>query len=67
MVEMITHMGKIMGKRTIAEFVEHEDIIAALEQIGVDFAQGYAIGKPEPFDLDADIAGVQPTSSKRVA
>jgi diguanylate cyclase (GGDEF)-like protein/PAS domain S-box-containing protein len=50
MVEMIARIGKLMGKRTIAEFVESDQIIEALRQIGVDCAQGYAIGRPQPFD-----------------
>jgi EAL domain-containing protein (putative c-di-GMP-specific phosphodiesterase class I) len=50
MVEMIHHIGKVMGKRTIAEFVESEGIVAALKEIGVDYAQGYAIARPQPFD-----------------
>jgi diguanylate cyclase (GGDEF)-like protein/PAS domain S-box-containing protein len=49
MVEMIAHIAKVSGKRSIAECVESEWDIAALERLGVDFAQGYAIGKPEPF------------------
>ena len=55
MVEMISHIGKIMGKRTVAEFVESDEIITALTQIGVDFAQGYAVGRPEPFDVHSEI------------
>lgn len=49
MVEMIVHLAKVSRKRTIAECVESEWDIAALKRLGVDFAQGYAIGKPEPF------------------
>lgn len=49
MVEMIHPIGKVMGKRTIAEFVESDGIIAALKTIGVDYAQGYAIARPQPF------------------
>jgi diguanylate cyclase (GGDEF)-like protein len=50
MVEMIVHVAKVMGKSTIAEFVESDEILAALREIGVDYAQGYAIGKPAPFE-----------------
>jgi EAL domain-containing protein (putative c-di-GMP-specific phosphodiesterase class I) len=50
MVEMIVHVAKVMGKRTIAEFVESGEILTALREIGVDYAQGYAIGKPAPFE-----------------
>jgi EAL domain-containing protein (putative c-di-GMP-specific phosphodiesterase class I) len=49
MVEMIVHVARVMGKSTIAEFVESEEILEALREIGVDYAQGYAIGRPSPF------------------
>ena len=39
-----------MGKRTIAEYVEDEDILRCLQEIGVDYAQGYGIEKPRPLD-----------------
>ena len=55
MVEMIHHIGKVMGKRTIAEFVESEGIVAALKEIGVDYAQGYAIARPQPFDASTKL------------
>lgn len=50
MVEMINHIGHVMGMQTVAEFVESPQILGALRSIGVDYAQGYAIGRPEPFD-----------------
>jgi EAL domain-containing protein (putative c-di-GMP-specific phosphodiesterase class I) len=50
MVEMIARIGKLMGILTIAEFVENDEILDALREIGVDCAQGYGIGKPQPFD-----------------
>jgi EAL domain-containing protein (putative c-di-GMP-specific phosphodiesterase class I) len=49
MVEAINHIGQVMGKRTIAEFVENDKTIAQLREIGVNFAQGYGIAKPKPF------------------
>jgi EAL domain-containing protein (putative c-di-GMP-specific phosphodiesterase class I) len=39
-----------MGMQTIAEFVENDEIKEQLITIGVDFAQGYGIGKPEPLE-----------------
>ena len=50
MVEMIHHIGKIMGKHVIAEFVESEAILQDLRSIGIDYAQGYAVSMPQPFD-----------------
>jgi len=49
MVEAINSVGHVMGKKTIAEFVDGEAIMQALREIGVDFAQGYGVAKPKPF------------------
>jgi diguanylate cyclase (GGDEF)-like protein len=50
MVRAINEVGHIMGKKTIAEFVENEQIFNLLSELGVDYAQGYGIGKPVPLD-----------------
>lgn len=49
MVDAIHNIGKTMNIQTIAEFVENEDIVTTLRQIGVDYAQGYGIHRPEPL------------------
>ncbi|MCR5857923.1 EAL domain-containing protein [Mesorhizobium sp. J428] len=49
MVETIHRIGHITGKKTIAEFVENEAILAALREIGVDYAQGYGVAPPMPL------------------
>ena len=46
-VKSITEIGHFMGKKIIAEFVENEGILNLLREIGVDYAQGYAIAKPQ--------------------
>jgi diguanylate cyclase (GGDEF)-like protein/PAS domain S-box-containing protein len=53
MVEVINHIGHVMGKRTIAEFVETAQIEVALREIGVDFAQGYLIERPQLFTCES--------------
>jgi len=53
MVEAINQIGHVMGKRTIAEYVEHEGILMRLREIGVDFAQGFGIAMPKPFEVVA--------------
>jgi EAL domain-containing protein (putative c-di-GMP-specific phosphodiesterase class I) len=53
MVEVINHIGHVMGKRTIAEFVETPLIEQALQEIGVDYAQGYLIERPQVFTCDS--------------
>lgn len=49
MVRSINDLAKQMGKRTVAEFVENDDIMTKLIELGVDYAQGYAINKPKPI------------------
>ncbi len=49
MVESINHVGHVMGLQNIAEFAENDDIIKLLKEIGVDYAQGYGVCKPELF------------------
>lgn len=48
-VQSIHHIGRVMGKKTIAEFVENEEILNILRDIGVDYVQGYGIGLPTPL------------------
>jgi diguanylate cyclase (GGDEF)-like protein/PAS domain S-box-containing protein len=50
MVRSISDVAHSMGKMTIGEFVEDETILDALGELGVDYAQGYAIGRPQPVD-----------------
>ncbi|WP_190287882.1 bifunctional diguanylate cyclase/phosphodiesterase [Marichromatium sp. AB31] len=49
LIRSINDIGKILGKRTIAEHVENDATLALLEEIGIDFVQGYFIGRPEPL------------------
>ena len=49
MVEAINQIGHLMGIKTIAEFVENQDILEKITALGVDYAQGYGIAIPRPF------------------
>jgi diguanylate cyclase (GGDEF)-like protein len=53
-VQMINHLAHMAGKQTIAEFVETPAILAALTEIGVDYAQGYAVARPAAFTAQPD-------------
>ncbi|MGE5028030.1 MAG: EAL domain-containing protein, partial [Betaproteobacteria bacterium] len=50
MVESINNIGHVLGIKTIAEFVENQEILDKLHAIGVDYAQGYGIAKPSPLE-----------------
>ncbi len=47
-VKALNDAVKGYGKATIAEFVEDEATLNILREIGVDYAQGYLIGRPSP-------------------
>jgi diguanylate cyclase (GGDEF)-like protein/PAS domain S-box-containing protein len=61
-VESINQIGHALGKKTIAEFAESEAIVDCLKSLGVDYAQGYAIGHPEPL-LVGSVQGAKVVSA----
>ncbi len=50
MVRSINEIGHVMRKTTVAEFVEDEAILEKLRETGVDYAQGFMVGRPRPVD-----------------
>jgi diguanylate cyclase (GGDEF)-like protein len=50
MVKSINEIGQLMGMKTIAEFVENEAIKTKLKSIGVNYGQGYGLGRPKPIE-----------------
>jgi diguanylate cyclase (GGDEF)-like protein/PAS domain S-box-containing protein len=51
-VEGFNRIAHAMNLKTIAEFVEDEAILEKLQEIGVDYAQGYAIARPVPINFN---------------
>ena len=47
-VEAIVGIAKGMGKKTVAEFVSDQDMLDRLRRSGVDYAQGFYVGVPQP-------------------
>ncbi|MDE2387792.1 MAG: EAL domain-containing protein, partial [Betaproteobacteria bacterium] len=53
-INSIQEFATKAGTQTIAEMVETDDITEKLREIGVDYAQGFGIAKPHPFnDLES--------------
>lgn len=50
MVRSISQIGHLMGIKTVAEFVINDDIMMECKAIGVDFAQGYHVSRPQKVD-----------------
>jgi EAL domain-containing protein (putative c-di-GMP-specific phosphodiesterase class I) len=51
MVAAITQVAKVMQLETVAEYVESEETRKLTATIGVDYAQGHAVGMPAPMDV----------------
>ena len=49
-IRSITDIAHVLNKQTVAEHTENEAILAALRELGVDFAQGFGIHRPEPIE-----------------
>jgi EAL domain-containing protein (putative c-di-GMP-specific phosphodiesterase class I) len=46
LVKSMNEVGHSLGIKTVAEYVESEEILAKLKEIGVDYVQGFHIGRP---------------------
>ncbi|WP_082065430.1 EAL domain-containing protein [Aliterella atlantica] len=53
LTQAINQVGHAMGIQTIAEFVEDDTILAKIGELGVDYAQGYGIAKPQPLQFQS--------------
>ncbi|APA70850.1 EAL domain-containing protein [Janthinobacterium sp. 1_2014MBL_MicDiv] len=54
MVKAINEVGHVMGLQTVAEYVEDAATLAIIRDLGIDYAQGYAVGKLRPLTAGAD-------------
>ncbi len=59
MVEAVNLIGHKMRLLTIAEWVESDATSQKLQEIGIDYGQGYALGKPEPLNLHQALASTR--------
>jgi diguanylate cyclase (GGDEF)-like protein/PAS domain S-box-containing protein len=53
-VEATTRVARAMGIVTVAEWVERKSLLPALRELGVDYAQGYALGAPRELPEGRD-------------
>lgn len=48
-VKALSGVAHAFGKKTVAKFVENEQILEVLKELKIDYAQGDCMGKPEPY------------------
>ncbi|MBX0311667.1 MAG: bifunctional diguanylate cyclase/phosphodiesterase [Sulfurihydrogenibium sp.] len=53
-VRMIAQFCKKMGIKTVAEYIETEEVLKMVKELGIDYGQGYLFSKPKPIE---EIAG----------
>lgn len=63
MVAAINQIGHEMGIRTIAESAESKAIVERLRTLGVDYAQGFVLGKPTPVETHSQRGPAARTAS----
>jgi EAL domain-containing protein (putative c-di-GMP-specific phosphodiesterase class I) len=60
MARSINDLAHFLGQETIAESVENDAIIQQLQEIGVDYLQGWGIGRPKPLDeITLDLSSIE--------
>jgi diguanylate cyclase (GGDEF)-like protein len=56
MVQAIAQLARSMSLTTVAEYVETDEILSRITSLGVDYGQGFAIGRPLPLqDVVAEL------------
>jgi EAL domain-containing protein (putative c-di-GMP-specific phosphodiesterase class I) len=50
LVRTINEIAHLLGKKTVAEYVENDSILEILKSLGVDYGQGYGIYLPQPLE-----------------
>ena len=68
MVRSMHEVARSLGMRTVAEYVENDEILDMLQAIGIDYAQGWAIHAACRIDALADapdtlILGCEPADA----
>lgn len=58
LVKSMADIASKLGKKTIAEFVETPETIVILKEMGIDFVQGYLLGKPSPNILASNTISI---------
>ena len=64
MIEAVAYLARSMNLVTVAEYVETAEIRERVAHLGVDYGQGYAIGRPTPLAEVLDQLGMHTTFAR---
>ena len=54
LVQSMNNIAHTLGKKTVAEFVENAGLLKVLRELGIDYGQGYYLGKPKATPTRGD-------------
>ena len=60
-VRCFVDVARVVGVKTVAEFVDRAEVLDRVREIGIDFAQGFLLHRPEPI---AAVLGMQPAKPR---
>jgi diguanylate cyclase len=49
-VRCFVDVARVVGVKTVAEFVDREQVLARVREIGIDYGQGFYLHRPEPIE-----------------
>ena len=49
-VRCFVDVARVVGVKTVAEFVDRPEVLARVREIGIDYAQGFLLHRPEPIE-----------------
>ena len=63
----INDVGHALGIATVAVEVETAETLACVRRLGVDYAQGFGIARPEPLEVMLDLLAAGPAGDRSVS
>jgi EAL domain-containing protein (putative c-di-GMP-specific phosphodiesterase class I) len=48
-VRCFVEVARVVGVKTVAEFVDRTEVLAKVRELGIDYAQGYLLHRPAPL------------------
>ena len=50
--------ARVVGLKTVAEFADKPAVLCRVRELGIDYAKGFLVHKPEPIDLLSELSSV---------
>ena len=64
-VRCFVEVARVVGVKTVAEFVDKAGVLARMKEIGVDYGQGFLLHRPEAIEALLSVADVTQLSEKK--